>query len=582
MLVMLAIAEAMLMGALFLLPPAGSALPALLAVAAVLIPPVGFNLVRLARREHRQRVALDHSERRADLALAGAQLAFFDVDTATGKGVVNPRWHELLGTTPDQVGDAIHATWVSSLHPDDSRRVLEVGRRYKDGELADYEVEYRGITGTGELRWFASKGMLVEPGGGRSARMVGVFQDITGRKNAEVAMRQAKEAAEAASRTKSEFLANVSHEIRTPMNGIIGLSELLLKEDLAAGHRQQIRMIRDSAASLLGGINDILDFARVEADRLELVPCPTALRSLLEQAMRPLQANALVKGLALDVSVANAIPDQVVCDPVRLTQVLTNLVGNAIKFTDQGSVTLMANLVEERDGRVRLAFAVQDTGIGIPADQQELIFEAFRQADSSASRRHGGSGLGLSIAARLVGLMGGTIKVASAPGRGSRFSFEIDLDKAVAAAAADPVETAAAEPARHCTGLSILVAEDNPVNQWVIRRMLDHLGHRATLAENGHAVLDLLSRDGYDAILMDIQMPELDGYQAAAAIREEEKRQGGHIPIIALTAHAHPEDARKCLAAGMDAYLAKPVESAELSEVLEKLANPLRSKVTPA
>ncbi|MDD5365357.1 MAG: ATP-binding protein [Gallionellaceae bacterium] len=573
MLISLALSEILLVSVILLAMPAHAWQLAALSVPALLIPLVAVNIVRLSGAARRHQAALDLSERRADLALACAQLAYFDVDTATGKGVVNPRWHELLGTTPDQVGDNIHDTWVRSLHPDDVQRVLEVGRRYKDGELAEYEVEYRCVTFSGETRWFASKGMLVEQGNVRAPRMVGVFQDITVRKSAEVAMRQAKEAAEAASRAKSDFLANISHEIRTPMNGIIGLADLLLKEDLAGAHRQQIMMIRDSGGVLLDGINDILDFSRIEADRLELATAPVDLWALVRQGMRPLQANALVKKLALDISLAKDVPGRVVCDPVRLNQVLANLVGNAIKFTDHGRVVLTVSLASESSHRARLAFVVEDTGIGIPTNQQAHIFEAFSQADTSASRRHEGSGLGLSIASRLVKLMGGDIRVESSPGQGSRFSFEIELDKTAGHDAPRPVIAVdpLPRPGQH-SGLNILVAEDNPVNQWVTRRLLDDLGHRWALAENGQAALEALHLHDYDAILMDIQMPEMDGYQATAAIRSLEKTAGGHIPIIALTAHAHPDDEAKCLAAGMDGYLRKPVDAAELSDTLEKLA----------
>ncbi|WP_165873585.1 PAS domain-containing hybrid sensor histidine kinase/response regulator [Parasulfuritortus cantonensis] len=548
-----------------------------LVLAALLVPLVGIGVIGLAEQARLQRAALDLSERRADLALAGARLAFFDVNVTTGKGVVNARWHELLGTTRDEVGDNVHETWVRSLHPDDVQRVLEVGRRYKNGELAEYEVEYRGVTRHAETRWFASKGMLVDAGPNRPLRMVGVFQDITTRKRAEVAMRQAKDAAEGASRAKSEFLANISHEIRTPMNGIIGLAELLLRADLPAGHRQQVRMIRDSATTLLDVINDILDFARIEADRLELKPAPTGLRAALARCMLPLQANAVVKGLAFDIAVAPEVPEQVFCDALRLGQILSNLVGNAIKFTDAGSVILSVKLKDERAGSARLAFAVQDTGIGIPQDRQASIFEAFNQVDASASRRAGGSGLGLSIASRLVAQMGGEIKVESTPGRGSLFSFEIDLPRAetvLAAPADQPATTAAVRPVGMAR-LAVLVAEDNPVNQWVIRHLLEDLGHHPTVAENGRAALAAWRDGRFDVILMDIQMPELDGYQATVEIRGAERDRGqGHIPIIALTAHASRDDEAKCLAAGMDGYLAKPVEAGRLTEMLDKLAVP--------
>ena len=568
LLITLALSEIMLLCVLALAMPSRLAPAAALLAAALLIPLAAGHILWLAREQHRRQAALDLSEQRADLALAGARLAYFDVDVATGKGVVNRRWHELLGTDPVAVADNIHDTWVSSLHPDDRQRVLEVGRRYKQGELAGYEVEYRGITRAGHTRWFTSKGMLVKPDDGRAARMVGVFQDITARKTAEVAMRQAKETAENASQAKSSFLANITHEIRTPMNGIIGLSNLLLKEDFSPGHRQQLLMIRDSSTTLLNSINDILDYARIEADRLELHPEPVDLGALIDKGLPSLQANAHAKGLDLEISVAEAVPRQLMIDPIQLNQVLANLVGNAIKFTDQGRVALKVSLVGERNNLATLAFTVEDTGIGIPADKLAVIFDAFSQVDMSASRRHGGSGLGLSIASRLVSLMGGEIRVASTPGQGSVFSFEITLVKAPQPAAR------AAFPARSGgqAGLDVLVVEDNPVNQWVIRRLLDDLGHQPTLVESGAAAIERCRQARYDLILMDIQLPGMDGYLTAAAIRSMTAGAGRRIPIIALTAHADPEAVAKCQEAGMDGCLSKPVEASELADLLGTLA----------
>ncbi|MFZ5484485.1 MAG: ATP-binding protein [Pseudomonadota bacterium] len=565
----LATTEALLLLVLILDRPATSLAIASLVMAVLLIPLVAASLLRIDRQQRQHAAALIRSEQRADLALAGADLAFFDVDTGTGKGVVNSRWHDLLGTKPEDVGDEIHATWVRFLHPDDVQRVLEVGRRYKDGELNEYEVEYRSLVRGGQVRWFTSKGKLIEQPDG-PPHMVGVFQDITARKTAETTLRQAKEAAEAASRAKSDFLANISHEIRTPMNGIIGLAGLLLKEIQVEGHREQLFMIRDSATSLLESINDILDFSRIEAERLELHVEPVDLRGLIERSLKPLLASAHAKGLDLEVAFDPSLPSHVLCDPVRLGQILGNLIGNGIKFTDHGRVKLELHRLDAEGDPARIAFRVRDTGIGIPKDKQATIFDAFFQVDSTASRRHGGSGLGLAIAASLVHMMGGRIEVDSTPGHGSEFTFELELALAPAPEALAPSEDAAPS-ASVPHSLNILVAEDNPVNQWVIRHMLADLGHQATLVENGIQVLEHIHKNRYDLILMDIQMPEMDGYQATAAIRGMESMQGGHLPIIALTAHAHTDDENKCLAAGMDGYLTKPVESAQLEATMARI-----------
>ena len=565
----LATTEALLLLVLILDRPTSSLAIASLVMAVLLIPLVAASLLRIDRQQRQHAAAMSRLEQRAELALSGADLAFFDVDTGTGKGVVNSRWHHLLGTKPEEVGDDIHATWVRCLHPEDIQRVLEVGRRYKDGELNEYEVEYRSIVRGGQVRWFASKGKLIEQPGG-PPHMVGVFQDITARKTAETALRQAKEAAEAASRAKSDFLANISHEIRTPMNGIIGLASLLLKEIRAESQRDQLLMIRDSATSLLESINDILDFSRIEADRLELHVEPVDLRCLIERSLKSLLASAHAKGLDLQVEIAPSLPSHVLCDPTRLGQILGNLIGNAIKFTDHGWVKLELLHLDPQADSARIAFRVRDTGIGIPKDKQATIFDAFFQVDSTASRRHGGSGLGLAIAASLVHMMGGRIEVDSTPGHGSEFTFELTLQQTSMPESQAPPAIEPFQPSAN-RSLNILVSEDNPVNQWVISHMLADLGHHATLVENGIQVLEHIQKSRYDLILMDIQMPEMDGYQATAAIRGMESMQGGHLPIIALTAHAHTDDENKCLAAGMDGYLTKPVEASQLEATMARI-----------
>jgi PAS domain S-box-containing protein len=399
-----------------------------LIAALVLVPMLAFVIVRLQETRNRQQADLERSEQRADLALEGARLAYWDVDVATGKGVVNARWHELLGTTPEEVGDDIHNTWAAMLHPDDRQRVLEVGRRYKDGNLPFYQVDYRCITRQGETRWFTSRGMQIGHGTARSPyRIVGVFQNISDTKRAELALRQAKEEAETANQVKSKFLANVSHEVRTPLNGIIGLTRLLLDSPLTPKQQAQLNMVRDSADSLLEIINDILDLARIEAGRLEVVLEPAQIREVVRLTLQPLLPLAQAKNLEFIVHIDSDVPRQAICDPLRLRQVFTNLLGNAIKFTEHGRIELQIRKLAETGNQVRLEFAVQDTGIGIPLEMQSQIFEAFRQVDTAGSRRPGGSGLGLSIAAHLVDLMGSRIELHSSPGQGSRFSFSLDL-----------------------------------------------------------------------------------------------------------------------------------------------------------
>ena len=391
----------------------------------------------------------------------------------------------------------------------------------------------------------------------------------------EAEMVRAREATTAAEAAKSVFLTNMSHELRTPMIGILGMTELTLATQLSRKQRQYLEMVRHSATSLLEIINDILDSARITSGKLRLAQAAFDLPETVRSAITMFTPLAGQKGLTLTARIGAQVPGIVVGDAVRLRQILVNLVGNAVKFTDKGSVEVDVDLAEDQDPEtptVGLAFRVRDTGIGIPADKLDAIFESFTQADPSATRKYRGAGLGLSIFKELVTMMGGRIQVESEEGRGSVFSFFVNLPRAgkkIPIGAGEEWEVAQENA---LPPLTILLAEDNPVNQMFIRELLEQSGHRVITAHTGLRAVKVLEQSRVDAVLMDIQMPEMDGIEATRIIRKAASGSvDRNVPIIALTAHAHKGDRESFLRAGMDDYLQKPVGLPEISASLRRV-----------
>ena len=595
-------------------------------------------------------------------------------------------------------------------HPDDREPDKLWFQGLLDGECTHLKREKRYVRQDGKIVWADVELSLLQSAADKPQFVLGTAVDITERKQAEIELQRAKEAAEAASEAKSTFLATMSHEIRTPMNGILGMTELVMDTDLTTEQREHLGLVRLSAESLLSIINDVLDFSKIEAGKIEIEAIPFDLRESLGETMQSLSIRAHQKGLELIYDVQPDVPEALVGDPGRIRQILVNLVGNAIKFTSHGEIFIHV-AEESRDNSAPcLHFTVKDTGIGVAKEKQEHVFEAFSQADGSMARKYGGTGLGLTICMRLVKMMAGKIWMESEPGQGSTFHFTLQVAVQDSPARPEPLEARqlrdlhalivddnltnrkvlagmlirwgmkptaveggeaalqalqiardAGRPfplilldgqmpgmdgftlaeqikkdpemvgatimmltsaghlgdAARCRQLGIsaylvkpirqgellqaicnvlnlsrpekaplvtrhflretrnrahvLLAEDNAVNQTLAVRLLERRGYNVTVAGNGKEALNALEREHVDLILMDVQMPEMDGFEATAIIRQKERSIGGHIPIVAMTAHALKGDEERCLAAGMDAYVSKPIRTNELFATIERV-----------
>jgi PAS domain S-box-containing protein len=527
-------------------------------------------------QEKRADEQLRESESRYRSVVDNVSEIIFQTDTAGAWTFLNPAWTDIMGYSQTE---SLGRLYIEFVHETDRRLNQELFGMLVRGEQEHCRHQVRYLTRDGDVRWVEVFSRRTLDHRGECLGTSGTITDVTERKQAVEELIRAKEAAEAADRAKGEFLAVMSHEIRTPMNGIIGFTSLLHETELDISQREFVETIRRSGESLLGLINDILDFSKIEAGRVELESHPIHIRELVKEVLSLQSQAAAAKGLQIASSISADLPACVLGDVTRLRQILLNLVGNAVKFTGEGSVevnvSLEGSLTKWIPPLLILRFEVRDTGIGIDPSKFERLFKPFTQADSSMTRRYGGTGLGLAICKRLVELMGGKIWLESVPGQGSRFSFTIVGNPYI-----EEVSVSGARPeltlpeGNSPADLRILLAEDHKVNQRLVTRILERLGCQTELASNGVEAVESFEQRGFDLILMDVQMPLMDGCEAAKQIRQAEALRslqghpGRRVQIWAITANAMEGDRERCLAAGMDGYITKPLKLEDLERIL--------------
>jgi PAS domain S-box-containing protein len=541
--------------------------------------PVGFRgVMRDVTEQRRSEQALARSEERYRLVTRATREILWDADLTAGTTVWSGALRELVGIDEDTF-ELDGEWWQRQVHPDDWAAVSGSTARALSGDESLWQGEYRLRRQAGGYATIFARGYVVRDATGRPVRLVGSMMDITERTRREQELQAARQEADEANRAKSLFLANMSHEIRTPMNGVIGMIDLLLESRLDARQRLYAETVKQSGDRLLVIINDILDISKIEAGKLRLEDRDFDVAGLVECASGPFVAEASRKGLWFTTTIEPGMATALHGDPERIGQVLSNLLSNAVKFTERGWVCLHVDQLLRPDGDV-LRLVVEDSGIGLGGDEIDRLFRPFSQADASTTRQYGGTGLGLAISQELVDLMGGRISVRSTPGVGSAFTVELPLRAASSPVDVHPGPVAPLRPAgRALAGPRddaplLLLVEDSDVNQQVAELMLDRLGYRVDVATDGAQALEAVKSRRYAAVLMDVQMPTMDGYEATARLRELERRDlgrdGRRTPVIAMTANALQGDRQKALGSGMDDYLAKPVRLDDLAAVLDR------------
>ena len=504
-----------------------------------------------------------------EMALSIANIGLWNWDIEANTFLGNSRSHK-IGTAEESVeGDIVHTleSFLSNVHESDRAFVAAELQKAKEHDDYLYKVEFRYRISEHEYRWVKTVGRVVEwYADNRPLRMTGLLIDIHESKAAQRELKQALQEAEQANRARGEFLANMSHEVRTPMNGILGLTDLLIGSSLDEEQREFADLIKRSGESLLRIINDILDFSKIESGKMEMSPIVFSVEELVHD-IEPLYFNDQSKQHVFELHLDPALPSHIHADPLRLRQIIDNLLSNAIKFTPpQGTISLSIELQEKEKRQLTVLFTVKDTGIGIPYDKQDAIFEAFQQADASTTREYGGTGLGLSISAKLVEQLDGRLWLESEPGNGASFFFTVTLEEGHPST--ENVQKASFEVSK---SLNILVAEDNNVNQRLIDKILSNAGHHVTLAKNGQEAVEQFKTNCFDIILLDIQMPVMNGLDALHEIRM--LPNGTETPIVALTAHALSGHKAMYLRSGFDGYHAKPISKIVLLNLLVSLTS---------